>query len=153
MLKFIRTDSTNIDFINLVKLLDANLAITDGDEHNFYHQFNGILDIKYVIVIYKNDKAIACGAIKHYAIKTIEVKRMFTLPKFRGKGFATQLLTRLESWAIELNYEKCILETGRRQLSAIALYKKNNYQIISNYGQYANVENSVCFEKWLNSIV
>ena len=49
--------------------------------------------------------------------------------------------------SIELSCEKCILETGKRQPEAIELYKKNGYRIIPNYGQYAGIENSVCFEK------
>jgi putative acetyltransferase len=40
-------------------------------------------------------------------------------------------------------------ETGKRQPEAIALYEKQGYQRISNYGQYIGVENSVCFEKVL----
>ena len=32
-------------------------------------------------------------------------------------------------------------------LKAIALYKKKGYKHIPNYGQYAEMENSVCFEK------
>jgi hypothetical protein len=39
------------------------------------------------------------------------------------------------------------LETGTRQEAAILLYKKTGYRIIPNYGQYAEVENSLCFEK------
>jgi hypothetical protein len=35
------------------------------------------------------------------------------------------------------------------QPEAIALYKKNNYKIIPNFGKYENIENSVCFEKEL----
>ena len=42
---------------------------------------------------------------------------------------------------------KCILETGKRQAEAIRLYKKSGYDIIPNYGQYAGIENSVCFKK------
>jgi GNAT superfamily N-acetyltransferase len=77
----------------------------------------------------------------------MEVKRMFTLPECRGKGVATKVLDELEKWATELGYKKCILETGKRQPEAIALYKKNGYKRISNYGQYVAMENSVCFEK------
>jgi hypothetical protein len=32
-----RTDSSNTDFQNLVKFLDADLAVRDGEEHAFYH--------------------------------------------------------------------------------------------------------------------
>ncbi len=38
MVKLIRTDSGNQDFIGLVKYLDADLAVTDGDDHAFYDQ-------------------------------------------------------------------------------------------------------------------
>jgi putative acetyltransferase len=59
------------------------------------------------------------------------------------------VLAELEAWAAELGYPKCVLETGKRQPEAIALYEKQGYQRISNYGQYIGVENSVCFEKVL----
>lgn len=72
---------------------------------------------------------------------------MYVTPEGRGKGVATKILAELESWAAELGYRYCILETGKRQPEAIALYKKMGYRIIKNYGPYAGVENSVCFEK------
>ena len=46
MTKIIRTDSDNKDFIELVKYLDADLAVKDGDQHSFYNQFNKILVIR-----------------------------------------------------------------------------------------------------------
>jgi GNAT superfamily N-acetyltransferase len=79
----------------------------------------------------------------------MEVKRMFTLPAARGRGVATRVLNELQNWAAELGYEKCILETGKRQPEAIALYLKNGFVIIPNYGKYVGIENSVCFEKVL----
>jgi len=72
---------------------------------------------------------------------------MYTLPEFRGKGIATKVLIELEKWTKELGYEKCILETGKKQPEAIALYKKNGYELIPNFGQYAGVDNSICFKK------
>ncbi len=147
MISLIRTDSANKDFIRLVKELDADLAVRDGEEHLFYSQFNKIDLIRHVIVAYKNSIAISCGAIKQYDPKTMEVKRMFTSPENRGKGFAGIILNELENWASEMNFEKCILETGKRQAEAIRLYKKSGYDIIPNYGQYAGIENSVCFKK------
>ena len=59
------------------------------------------------------------------------------------------VLSDLESWAKELGFVKCVLETGINQPEAIALYKKCGYSIIENYGQYKGVENSLCFEKIL----
>ena len=147
MITITRTNSDNKDFIELVKLLDADLAKRDGNEHSFYAQFNKIDKIKYVVVAYENDKPIGCGAIKEYSPNMVEVKRMYTSPGNRGKGIATKILIELEKWTTELSYEKCILETGKRQSEAVALYKKNGYKLIPNYGQYAGIENSLCFEK------
>jgi putative acetyltransferase len=147
---FVKTDSQNQDFIELVKYLDADLVKTDGEEHAFYNQFNKIDLIKHVIVVYENEKPLACGALKEFDSASMEVKRMYVKPEHRGKGLASAILLELENWATALGYQKCILETGNRQPDAIALYKKNGYEIIPNYGQYANVENSVCFQKRLN---
>ena len=148
-MNIVRTNSTNQDFINLVKLLDQELAIVDGDDHAFYHQFNNIDVLKHTIVLYENNIPVGCGAIKEYDETSAEVKRMYTLPETRGKGIATKVLFELEKWAKELNYKYTILETGKRQVEAINLYKKTGYQIISNYGQYEGIENSVCFRKEL----
>ena len=149
MIRTIRTNSDNLDFIQLVKQLDADLAERDGKDHSFYAQFNKIDKIKYVIVAYENDKPVGCGAIKEYAPDTMEIKRMYTSPESRGKGIASSVLSELEGWASELSYEKCILETGKKQPEAIGLYEKNGYKTIPNYGQYAGIENSLCFEKHL----
>ncbi len=145
-----RTNSDNKDFQNLVAQLDADLARRDGEDHAFYNQFNSIASIKYALVIYEKNIAIGCGALKELEPGSMEVKRMYVVPEYRGKGLATKILTGLENWAKELSYDKCVLETGKRQPEAIALYKKNGYKVIPNYGQYKGVENSVCFEKALS---
>ncbi|MBK9731016.1 MAG: GNAT family N-acetyltransferase [Chitinophagaceae bacterium] len=147
MIKIIRTDSDNKDFIELVKQLDADLAIRDGADHAFYAQFNKTNTIKNVLVAYNGDIAVGCGAIREYESKVMEVKRMYVIPEARGKGIASNILKELEKWVAELFSEKCILETGKNQPEAIALYKKNGYMIIPNYGQYARMDYSVCFEK------
>jgi putative acetyltransferase len=144
-----RTNFDNVDFINLVKELDAYLKITDRDEHDFYNQFNHIDVLKNIVVIYFNEIAVGCGAIKKFDNNTVEVKRMFVCQEKRGSGVAQEMLQELETWATELGYQECILETGIRQLEAVRFYKKCNYKIIPNYGQYKKMENSICFKKRL----
>ena len=149
MIICVRTNSENEDFRNLVKELDTDLAIRDGAEHAFYAQYNKIDKIQYALVAYNNNLPVGCGAIKEFAPGAVEVKRMYVLPNLRKQGIASIILTALEQWAAELTYTKCVLETGKRQPEAIALYSKNGYTIIPNFGQYENVANSVCFEKIL----
>lgn len=146
-LKIIRTTATDPNFVLLVRDLDKELAVTDGDDHSFYDQFNKLDSIKHVIVLFEEEDPVSCGAIKSFDSETAEVKRMYTAAGSRGKGYAGKVLSELESWAAELGYKKCILETGINQPEAIRLYNKMGYQRIPNYGQYAGVENSFCFGK------
>ena len=151
MIRIQKTDSNNKNFQNLVALLDADLAQRDGEDHAFYDQFNKITALKQVVVAYENDVPVGCGAIKELELGSMEVKRMYVPPEHRNKGIATKILSDLEIWAHKLGYEKCVLETGKRQPEAISLYKKKGYRVIPNYGQYRGVENSVCFEKDLKT--
>lgn len=145
----VRTNSESADFAMLVKDLDADLAVRDGDEHAFYSQFNKIDRIRHAVVAYNNLTPVGCGAIKEFSSDAMEIKRMFVSPHARKLGVATKVLGELERWAKELHYKTCILETGKRQPEAIALYEKNGYCLRPNYGQYQGVENSLCFEKIL----
>ncbi len=144
-----RTNSTDEDFINLVKELDAFLSVKNGESDAFYSQFNGLEDLHHVIVLYLDGKSIGCGAIKQFDTHTVEVKRMYISKNLQGKNLGVAILTELETWAKELGNTRCILETGTMLPEAIRFYKKNNYQQIPNYGQYIGAPESVCFEKIL----
>ena len=147
MLTINRTTYNNTDFQQLVAQLDAYLRVMDGDEHSFYAQYNKIDMLQQVVLCYNDEVAVACGAFKKYDEESVEIKRMFVLPTFRGKGVAAVILSKLEKWSVELNYRFTVLETGKRQVEAVKFYLKYGYEIIPNYGQYEFVENSVCMKK------
>jgi|TARA_Y100000389_G_C17470516_1_gene530117 GNAT superfamily N-acetyltransferase len=143
----IRTDQNNVDFQLLVRSLNQELSIRDGKDHMFYSQFNGIENLKNVVVAYVNDVPVGCGAFKTFDKDIVEIKRMYTNPEGRQKGVASAVLRELETWMKDLKVPKCILETGKNLPEAVALYRKFKYQIIPNYEPYQNTENSICFEK------
>lgn len=149
MIKLVRTNSKNKDFISLVEALNSYLKIVDGDDHDFYNQYNNIDVLKHVVIAYNNQTPIGCGAFKSFNNTTTEIKRMYTKTNARGKGVASKILTELENWSEELSFNACILETGKRQKEAVSFYKKMNYKVIPNYGQYKNMANSICFKKEL----
>jgi putative acetyltransferase len=148
-IELVRTSYLNPDFISLVEMLNIYLAEVDGEDHSFYSQYNGIENIQNVVVAYKDSAPAGCGAIKPYSSDSAEIKRMFVKPAMRGLGIAAAILMELENWAAELGYTSCILKTGKKQTEAIGLYRKAGYEVISNYGQYAGIENSICMEKKL----
>ncbi|EMR02459.1 GNAT family N-acetyltransferase [Cesiribacter andamanensis] len=149
MLHYLRTTSSHSDFVALVRLLDADLKLRDGDDHAFYNQFNSIANIRHALLAYQGDTPVGCGALKAYDEQTLELKRMYVRPEYRRQGIARGLLSELERWAQELGYRQLILETGQAQPEAIALYRHSGWQLIPNYGQYAGVTNSVCMQKLL----
>ncbi len=146
-MEFKRVDADDRDFQHLVQLLDKDLQVRDGAEHGFYAQFNKIDAIRHAIVATEQGQVIGCGAFKAFDSMTVEIKRMYVKPAYRGQGVAVAVLQQLEDWAVELGYHKFVLETGKKQPEAIRLYQKAGYLVIPNYGQYKNVENSICMRK------
>ena len=149
MISLKRTTSEDPDFIYLTQLFDEFLIDIDGDEKDFFAKYNQIY-INNVIVYYENGIALGCGAFKEFEKNVAEIKRMFVIPESRGKGIASQIVTELEVWYKDENYSTCLLETSNKLENAISLYKKFGFEITPNYGQYINVESSVCMMKKYN---
>ena len=146
-IKTIKTTSENQDFINLVVALDKSLWERYPEEKQVYWQ-NNILEINpNVVIIYLDNKAVACGCFKKHDTNTIEIKRMFVSPEARGMGFAQKILQELELWARELGYSLSVLETLHKQKEAIGLYQKVGYSIIDNYEPYVGLKDSICMQK------
>jgi putative acetyltransferase len=91
-------------------------------------------------------QVVACGAIV-IELAYGEVKRMFTVPGFRGRGIAGRLLTFLESEARSRGCRQFMLETGFRQAEAIALYERLGYKRCGPFGDHAEDANSVFMAK------
>jgi GNAT superfamily N-acetyltransferase len=94
-------------------------------------------------------QAVGCGAVRPLGPGVEEVKRMFVVPAFRGRGIARAILGALEAAAGRLGFGTLRLETGTRQPEAIALYESAGYARIPPYGEYVGDPFSVCFEKHL----
>ena len=149
MLNLIRVTSGNEDFRHLIALLDLQLNERNGEIQSKYHQFNVIPAIDTVVVAKVNGQPAGCGCFKQFDENAVEIKRMFVKPEHRGTGVATRILTELETWAAGLGFSRSVLETGKKQLEAINLYKKCGYAQIPNYGPYVGMDNSICFARRL----
>jgi putative acetyltransferase len=149
MIKLVRTNPADADFRQLVVRLDKDLRERYGEQQSFFDQFNKLDTIQYAVVAYSKAIPVGCGALRAFKENTVEVKRMFVDPDFRGQGIGGIILEGLETWSKDLNFSACILETGTKQPEAIKLYQKKGYMTIPCYGQYQDVEGSVCMKKIL----
>jgi GNAT superfamily N-acetyltransferase len=146
-MKVVKTTSENNDFIALITALDKSLWESYPELKSDYWG-NNIIELNpNVVVIYLNEKPVACGCFKKYYKNTIEIKRMFVSPEARGLGLAKKIVQVLELWAKELGFSFSVLETLYKQKEAIGLYQKIGYVIVDNYEPYVGLENSICMKK------
>lgn len=149
MISIKRTNSDDNDFRELVKALDEELKIRDGEDFELYAELNRTAYMQYAVVTYDGKEPAGCGAFREYEPGIMEMKRVFVPLHKRQLGIASAIIKELESWCRELGTQKCVLETGKNQPEAIALYKKHDYVLVPNFGKYTDSENSVCFVKEL----
>jgi ribosomal protein S18 acetylase RimI-like enzyme len=146
-LKTLNTDSKNKDFINLIELLDDDLNQRYGDLQKQFDKHNKLDYINDVVIIYKDEIPVACGALKEHNIDSIELKRIFVKNEYRRQGLSKIIVNELEKMGRSKGYTYALLETGIKQYEAINLYKNIGYITIQNFEPYIGNENSVCMKK------
>jgi GNAT superfamily N-acetyltransferase len=72
-----------------------------------------------------------------WAVPAAEVKRMYVTDAARGRGYARAVLAYLEDTARGAGVRWLLLETGRVQPEALALYESSGYQRVPPFGYYA----------------
>jgi len=154
MLKYIQpknelqfNDAINL-FSEYASSLNISLAFQNfSDElkiiQNMYGSPNGCL-----IIVYDDNKAIACAAYRKIGEDIAELKRMYIQPSYRGLKIGKTLLEMLCKLAFDNGYTKMRLDTLDTMLPAIGLYKKNGFYEISAYYHNPN-EGVVYMEKQL----
>lgn len=148
-MKWIYTDGTHKDFVELCSMLDQYLNDIVGGEkqREQYNCYNTLENIHDVVLIYMDDIPVACASFKAIDEHTAEVKRVFVRKEYRGQGLSKKLMALLEEKAKSKGYTRLILETGALLVEALGLYHRLNYHRIENYGPYNDMKESVCMEK------
>jgi putative acetyltransferase len=110
-------------------------------------------DIAVFVVAYDGETPIACGAFRDLVDEqpTVEVKRMYVRPDYRGRKIGQLILRDLETRARDRGATRVRLETGTRQPEAVRLYEGAGYRQIPNFGDYVDAPASLCFERILEA--
>lgn len=134
----------------LIEELDAYQAPLYPTESNHGIDIAALSSKNVLFAVGRSDNggSVACGALLLCPMYG-ELKRMFTKPAFRGKGFASSLLAALESEARKRRCFHLMLETGYLQSDAILFYERSGYQRRGPFGRYEDDPNSVFLEKFL----
>jgi len=101
------------------------------------------------LVAWVGGEPLGCGAMRRLDSNDAEIKRMYVAARARGQGLGRALLAALEDEARRLGVRRLLLETGRRQPEAIALYRSSGFAEVAPYGEYVGSPMSVCMAKEL----
>lgn len=145
----VREQPNTSDAVTLINELEAYLEPMYPQESRHGYSIEKLLaeDVAF-FVLRDEGMAAACGGLQLYD-DYAEVKRMFTRPQFRGRGFARQMLEHLAAYALSQERPLLRLETGIHQHEAIAFYERAGFQRIPPFGAYREDPLSLFFEKAL----
>jgi putative acetyltransferase len=77
-------------------------------------------------------RVIGSGAIRPLDEKLCELKRMWLLEPYQGKGIGYSIMQRLLDFARQIGYERIRLETGTGQARAISFYHRIGFQDVED---------------------
>jgi len=109
----------------------------------------------YFVIGYADGAAVACGGWRaagpdaELRAGDAEIKRMYVHAAHRGRGYARAVLAHLERTAAEAGQHRMVLETGTLQPEAMALYAREGYAPMPNFGAYRDSPHSRCYAKAL----
>lgn len=93
------------------------------------------------LVLYAQDRAVACGGLRPLEAGVAEIRRMFVGQRHRRNGHGRRLLRELERIAVELGYGRVRLLTTEVLSEARMLYAAEGYRVVRRVArEHAPVE-------------
>ena len=92
--------------------------------------------------LFDNEELIGTVAVRTIDMenKVVELKLMFVLPKYQGRGYGKMLLNHAIDYAREQGYSKICLDTRRQFGAAQHLYRSNGFKEIDRYNDNKHAE-------------
>lgn len=128
---------------------ELEAVATEPGENHFTLDAADVVGDRGAMVRARLDGAlVGCGAVRRIEPTVGEVKRMFVDPAVRGNKVGAAILDQLELRAQRLGITELKLETGPRQVEALALYDSAGYERCDLFGEYVRTPTtSMCFRK------
>ena len=137
----------------LISALNAEIAKRYPEENaNFFRLDAGEIAPGHgaFLVATVDGEVVGCGAVRSLDDADAEIKRMYVMPSFRGRGIGRALLGALEGEARSLGATRLVLETGERMPEAVAFYERAGFTVIPPFDEYVGARLSLCMGKELH---
>lgn len=112
--------------------IDRHADIADIEQH---YMRNGCF-----WCLFDNEVLIGTIAVRTIDNKVIELKRMFVLPEYQGRGYGRLLLEYAIDYAREHQYNKMCLDTRKQFSAAQHLYRSSGFQETEKYNDNEHAE-------------
>lgn len=103
-----------------------------------------------VFVARDEGRAVAMGSLRRHPGGVGEVKRMYTMPQYQGRGIGKQILAEIESLARRERLNALALETGNNFDAALRLYRGAGFEACDPLLDYPPSPYSAFFRKSLS---
>jgi ribosomal protein S18 acetylase RimI-like enzyme len=112
-------------------LPESNRVLDIDGRHGFYkdieHNFKGFWCMLH------NEEIIGAVAVHQLSEKNCELKSLYLLEKYHGRGYGRKLLDMAIDFAKNYGYEKMYLDSLSTSTRAVALYRKNGFVDTEKY--------------------
>jgi putative acetyltransferase len=100
------------------------------DVHKHYFENDGVF-----LVALKGEQVIGSGALRKLNDKTAELKRMWLLEVYHGRGIGYRLIKQLFDFARTRGYSRIRLQTSPEQVCALGFYRHVGFYEIPCYNE------------------
>lgn len=136
-IKICKIDLFNHEIITLIAQLDAYQRALSSTESNQAESVEQMRQVKTFVCIARIGKGVV-GYATIFLPEGMypEIKRVFVIPEYRGKGITLLLIKVVIEKANDLNLKGIYLETEVYQFDAMALYQRLGFGLTSAFSHY-----------------
>ena len=147
-------DPAQPEIVNLLEDGERYSARIYPAESNHHLPLVALLaaNIRFLVARDGEGRAVGNGALALFG-SWAELKRMWVVPRMRGRGVSKLILEALEAKALEEDVRCLRLETGIENHAALALYRRAGFTRCNPFGEYRPDPLSVFMQKRLRPTV
>lgn len=92
----------------------------------------------HIYVLRKKGKIVSSVTVWDYDDETVSTENIFTIPKYRGQGYAFKVLSHALSEAYDRGMKKARLTVYSTDVAAVKMYQKFGYRIIKALQEFSH---------------